>query len=78
MLPSGTGFWQPEFPDKTLSRKTGTVHLTSLLIDEVNLNEIFCEINATTPTSICIYYGAPLGKMRLVSRAFEMLGLAIR
>ena len=26
MLPSGTGFWQPEFTDKILSRKTGAVH----------------------------------------------------
>ncbi|EFA5213628.1 AMP nucleosidase [Escherichia coli] len=27
MLPSETMIWQPEFTDKTLSRKTGAVHL---------------------------------------------------
>ncbi|WP_213056256.1 hypothetical protein, partial [Escherichia coli] len=26
MLPSETMIWQPEFTDKTLSRKTGAVH----------------------------------------------------
>ncbi|KOZ36679.1 transposase [Escherichia coli] len=26
MLPSETMIWQPEFPDKTLSRKPGAVH----------------------------------------------------
>ncbi len=25
MLPPGTGFWQPEFTEKILSRKTGAV-----------------------------------------------------
>ncbi|EOU37309.1 hypothetical protein WAU_02082, partial [Escherichia coli KTE3] len=28
MLPSETMIWQPEFTDKTLSRKPGAVHLT--------------------------------------------------
>ncbi|WP_170992609.1 hypothetical protein [Escherichia coli] len=28
MLPSETMIWQPEFTDKTLSRKTGAVHLS--------------------------------------------------
>ncbi|HAX4716641.1 TPA: PapI protein [Escherichia coli] len=38
MLPSETMIWQPEFTDKTLSRKPGAVHqpsnklITSLLI----------------------------------------------
>ncbi|OCC86788.1 transposase [Shigella sonnei] len=27
MLPSETMIWQPEFTDKTLSRKPGAVHL---------------------------------------------------
>ncbi|WP_213108824.1 hypothetical protein, partial [Escherichia coli] len=27
MLPSETMIWQPEFTDKTLSRKTGAVHI---------------------------------------------------
>ncbi|MEF4630854.1 hypothetical protein U9530_19725, partial [Escherichia coli] len=28
MLPSETMIWQPEFTDKTLSRKPGAVHVT--------------------------------------------------
>ncbi|TJO18885.1 AMP nucleosidase [Escherichia coli] len=28
MLPSETMIWQPEFTDKTLSRKTGAVQVT--------------------------------------------------
>ncbi|EET9013798.1 PapI protein [Escherichia coli] len=28
MLPSETMIWQPEFTDKTLSRKTGAIHCT--------------------------------------------------
>ncbi|MGT5648613.1 hypothetical protein ACRW6N_18140, partial [Escherichia coli] len=31
MLPSETMIWQPEFTDKTLSRKTGAVHESDLL-----------------------------------------------
>ncbi|OKW24576.1 transposase [Escherichia coli] len=31
MLPSETMIWQPEFTDKTLSRKPGAVHLLILL-----------------------------------------------
>ncbi|EAA1960685.1 hypothetical protein G3P92_005065 [Escherichia coli] len=30
MLPSETMIWQPEFTDKTLSRKPGAVHSTKL------------------------------------------------
>ncbi|CAD5743011.1 putative transposase family protein [Escherichia coli] len=30
MLPSETMIWQPEFTDKTLSRKPGTVHINML------------------------------------------------
>ncbi|EFA7971477.1 AMP nucleosidase [Escherichia coli] len=30
MLPSETMIWQPEFTDKTLSRKTGAVHMHTL------------------------------------------------
>ncbi|MCM4735175.1 hypothetical protein MMO69_27660, partial [Escherichia coli] len=32
MLPSETMIWQPEFTDKTLSRKTGAVHHSYLFI----------------------------------------------
>ncbi|TJP35167.1 AMP nucleosidase [Escherichia coli] len=31
MLPSETMIWQPEFTDKTLSRKTGAVHMLSVM-----------------------------------------------
>ncbi|MDI1063879.1 hypothetical protein NEQ00_24380, partial [Escherichia coli] len=31
MLPSETMIWQPEFTDKTLSRKTGAVHFVVFL-----------------------------------------------
>ncbi|EEW8156644.1 hypothetical protein D5Z80_26615, partial [Escherichia coli] len=30
MLPSETMIWQPEFTDKTLSRKPGAVHIASM------------------------------------------------
>ncbi|NYX05697.1 hypothetical protein C6520_16685, partial [Escherichia coli] len=33
MLPSETMIWQPEFTDKTLSRKPGAVHFTNKLIN---------------------------------------------
>ncbi|ODQ18347.1 hypothetical protein BGK49_14150 [Shigella sp. FC1544] len=57
MLPSETMIWQPEFTDKTLSRKPGAVqlfinHFTCVLIDEVNLNDMFCDINANR----CIFH----------------------
>ncbi|WP_214292009.1 hypothetical protein, partial [Escherichia coli] len=32
MLPSETMIWQPEFTDKTLSRKPGAVHKRSAII----------------------------------------------
>ncbi|MEF4162697.1 hypothetical protein U9258_16140, partial [Escherichia coli] len=32
MLPSETMIWQPEFTDKTLSRKPGAVHLDATII----------------------------------------------
>ncbi len=37
MLPSETMIWQPEFTDKTLSRKPGAVHaaLTSAMLDRI-------------------------------------------
>ncbi|WP_214017941.1 hypothetical protein, partial [Escherichia coli] len=30
MLPSETMIWQPEFTDKTLSRKPGAVHIVAI------------------------------------------------
>ncbi|WP_205441267.1 hypothetical protein, partial [Escherichia coli] len=32
MLPSETMIWQPEFTDKTLSRKTGAVHTSFMTL----------------------------------------------
>ncbi|MEJ5590093.1 hypothetical protein WH387_23920, partial [Salmonella enterica subsp. enterica] len=34
MLPSETMIWQPEFTDKTLSRKPGAVQVVNALIDK--------------------------------------------
>ncbi|KRQ15737.1 hypothetical protein ASO15_06250 [Escherichia coli O157:H7] len=38
MLPSETMIWQPEFTDKTLSRKTGAVHFRIV----VHHIQVFC------------------------------------
>ncbi|PSX48452.1 hypothetical protein, partial [Escherichia coli] len=40
MLPSETMIWQPEFTDKTLSRKTGAVHLRSVPAALICLRDI--------------------------------------
>ncbi|WP_094110544.1 IS1-like element transposase [Shigella flexneri] len=39
MLPSETMIWQPEFTDKTLSRKPGAVHASARIMG-VGLNTI--------------------------------------
>ncbi|MDA6229751.1 hypothetical protein OSK88_23975, partial [Escherichia coli] len=36
-LPSETMIWQPEFTDKTLSRKPGAVHTPSELAKKLNI-----------------------------------------
>ncbi|WP_078183939.1 hypothetical protein, partial [Escherichia coli] len=43
MLPSETMIWQPEFTDKTLSRKTGAVHNSRMygLVNQSILSAIF-------------------------------------
>ncbi|APH98348.1 transposase [Escherichia coli] len=38
MLPSETMIWQPEFTDKTLSRKTGAVHIADFGFYFVGIN----------------------------------------
>ncbi|MUV76192.1 hypothetical protein GLO16_24765 [Shigella flexneri] len=38
MLPSETMIWQPEFTDKTLSRKPGAVHYFSVGISVQNIS----------------------------------------
>ncbi|MDF1407146.1 hypothetical protein P1U06_15655, partial [Escherichia coli] len=39
MLPSETMIWQPEFTDKTLSRKPGAVHIRNFRIWHKELND---------------------------------------
>ncbi|KYR23071.1 transposase [Escherichia coli] len=39
MLPSETMIWQPEFTDKTLSRKPGAVHSSTITFPAL---ELFC------------------------------------
>ncbi|WP_213045581.1 hypothetical protein, partial [Escherichia coli] len=43
MLPSETMIWQPEFTDKTLSRKPGAVHSTSMpfIMDNLRKNLLY-------------------------------------
>ncbi|WP_205842322.1 hypothetical protein, partial [Escherichia coli] len=43
MLPSETMIWQPEFTDKTLSRKTGAVHIDYTYAIEVKNSVSFGE-----------------------------------
>ncbi|MCM4678199.1 hypothetical protein MMN88_26260, partial [Escherichia coli] len=40
MLPSETMIWQPEFTDKTLSRKPGAVQVTMTLLDSVEAGKL--------------------------------------
>ncbi|EPM2347831.1 hypothetical protein ACTK8F_005291, partial [Escherichia coli] len=39
MLPSETMIWQPEFTDKTLSRKPGAVHWSRLQTDSETITQ---------------------------------------
>ncbi|WP_212736290.1 hypothetical protein, partial [Escherichia coli] len=39
MLPSETMIWQPEFTDKTLSRKTGAVHLRNAVAKNLGASD---------------------------------------
>ncbi|MGQ80273.1 hypothetical protein D9H64_19465 [Escherichia coli] len=57
MLPSETMIWQPEFTDKTLSRKPGAVHCSPGTIS----------ISACTPGSRCIF-SSPCSMSRKSSR----------
>ncbi|MGE9074519.1 hypothetical protein ACQKB9_21025, partial [Escherichia coli] len=45
MLPSETMIWQPEFTDKTLSRKPGAVHLW---LYQRPVSEAICPLVFTT------------------------------
>ncbi|EPR4812244.1 hypothetical protein ACU48J_004673, partial [Escherichia coli] len=57
-LPSETMIWQPEFTDKTLSRKPGAVHLAAcpLLLDKISIKnpDIMDNITAST-TRKCLF-----------------------
>ncbi|WP_213045788.1 hypothetical protein, partial [Escherichia coli] len=37
MLPSETMIWQPEFTDKTLSRKPGAVHIVLIDLHQISV-----------------------------------------
>ncbi|MEF4878102.1 hypothetical protein U9Z84_24110, partial [Escherichia coli] len=54
MLPSETMIWQPEFTDKTLSRKPGAVHTIPVKIpakiDQSIIFEVYNHINETINT----------------------------
>nr|EEZ0743956.1 AMP nucleosidase [Escherichia coli] len=41
MLPSETMIWQPEFTDKTLSRKTGAVQNFQWQVSSLGMQKIF-------------------------------------
>ncbi|MCM5077650.1 hypothetical protein, partial [Escherichia coli] len=43
MLPSETMIWQPEFTDKTLSRKPGAVHVGMYFISSHTIIRLFWE-----------------------------------
>ncbi|KYU21376.1 hypothetical protein AML59_06700 [Escherichia coli] len=54
MLPSETMIWQPEFTDKTLSRKPGAVHLSTLsLCDCVHCLLLACQRRAICSKESC-------------------------
>ncbi|MBN6454453.1 hypothetical protein, partial [Escherichia coli] len=44
MLPSETMIWQPEFTDKTLSRKTGAVHFSIRRPERTEIPAFMAEI----------------------------------
>ncbi|RDA52799.1 hypothetical protein, partial [Escherichia coli] len=50
MLPSETMIWQPEFTDKTLSRKPGAVHTTTIRVLRGTFHQFreVCGFNALT------------------------------
>ncbi|KAB3098069.1 hypothetical protein F9082_17875, partial [Escherichia coli] len=52
MLPSETMIWQPEFTDKTLSRKPGAVHLYCLSVGLAALTLI--SVNAMRIPSLLV------------------------
>ncbi|EFA6268121.1 hypothetical protein DXB10_26740 [Escherichia coli] len=57
MLPSETMIWQPEFTDKTLSRKPGAVHkLTAVCSHDASIGNVGAHLSKTEKiTSRCNY-----------------------
>ncbi|WP_052924592.1 hypothetical protein, partial [Escherichia coli] len=51
MLPSETMIWQPEFTDKTLSRKPGAVHFPAKFAPHISLS-----INGFVTETIVFFY----------------------
>ncbi|MDA5221013.1 hypothetical protein PDN92_30115, partial [Escherichia coli] len=57
MLPSETMIWQPEFTDKTLSRKPGAVQSDATGTDSTGLGDFFGDNPLATRRirGICLY-----------------------
>ncbi|WP_425401661.1 transposase, partial [Escherichia coli] len=61
-LPSETMIWQPEFTDKTLSRKPGAVHLPSELRKSLTWDrgmELARHLEFTVSTGVKVYFCDP-------------------
>ncbi|MEZ2846180.1 hypothetical protein ACBQ30_24590, partial [Escherichia coli] len=52
MLPSETMIWQPEFTDKTLSRKPGAVHCSVCRAQFKNDGHYFCRAGGNRPDGL--------------------------
>ncbi|MGN3153698.1 hypothetical protein, partial [Escherichia coli] len=52
MLPSETMIWQPEFTDKTLSRKPGAVHVLYVFFLKLYNFKVFFRLKDTTLMSL--------------------------
>ncbi|WP_206748809.1 hypothetical protein, partial [Escherichia albertii] len=51
MLPSETMIWQPEFTDKTLSRKPGAVQVDTMISGLLMVCQMFMQPILPTPVS---------------------------
>ncbi|EBA5935147.1 pilus assembly protein [Salmonella enterica] len=59
MLPSETMIWQPEFTDKTLSRKPGAVQLQVLVVDTHCKRKLFSTKTQTDPDELARRFCTP-------------------
>ncbi|API03105.1 hypothetical protein BFL22_06700 [Escherichia coli] len=56
MLPSETMIWQPEFTDKTLSRKPGAVHPDSMGTGQMVVDDEIGYRNQLTVSAVPTFY----------------------